>query len=241
MMSKTKAATLADELVGQFEQQIDAGELLPGSRFPTEKAICDAAGVSRTVVREALARLAARGLLESRRGSGAYVPESARYRAFQIGPEEMRELEDVIKLLEMRMALETEMTGLAAQRRTEDDIVMLRECLDRLATASDVDQSVEADAVFHGLIARASKNDYYSRFTDFLGIRLVPNRTIYLRGQTGQARLDYTQSIHDDHVAIFDAIVAGDEAAARTAARAHMQKSLERHRKRREVGYIAAG
>jgi len=91
-MSKTKAARLADELVVKFERLIDSGELLPGSRFPTEKAITDSAGVSRTVVREAFARLAAQGLLESRRGSGAYVAEGARYRAFQITPDEMREL-----------------------------------------------------------------------------------------------------------------------------------------------------
>ncbi|WP_019833568.1 FadR/GntR family transcriptional regulator [Sphingomonas sp. PR090111-T3T-6A] len=230
-MSITKAASLADELVRQLERRIDSGELPPGSRFPTEKAITDSAGVSRTVVREAFARLAAKGLLESRRGSGAYVSEGARYRAFQVTPDEMREVEDVIKLLEMRMALETEMAGLAAQRRTDEDIAGMRECLDRMAAAEDMDVSVEADAAFHAMIARATKNDYYSRFMDFLGLRLVPRRAVYLRDHPEVSHDVYARSIQRDHEAIFAAIVAGDSAQSRRAARRHMQKSLERHRR----------
>jgi GntR family transcriptional repressor for pyruvate dehydrogenase complex len=230
-MKITKAATLADELVQRLERQIDSGELPPGSRFPTEKVITDSAGVSRTVVREAFARLAARGLLESRRGSGAFVPAAARYRAFQVAPEEMHEVKDVIKLLEMRMALETEMADLAALRRTDDDILTLRQCLDQMAGAEDMEASVDADAAFHAAIARATKNEYYSRFMDFLGVRLVPRRALYLRDQSAAAHLSYARSIQRDHEAIFTAIAAGDQAAARRAARRHMQKSLERHRR----------
>jgi DNA-binding FadR family transcriptional regulator len=230
-MNTTKAASLADELVRQLERRIDSGELPPGARFPTEKAITDSAGVSRTVVREAFARLAAKGLLESRRGSGAYVSEGARYRAFQVTAEEMREVDDVIKLLEMRMALETEMAGLAAQRRTDEDIVVLRECLDRMASAEDVEASVEADAAFHATIARATRNDYYSRFMDFLGIRLVPRRAVYLRDHPEVPHDAYARTIQRDHEAIFAAIVAGDAAQSRRAARRHMQKSLDRHRR----------
>jgi len=133
------------------------------------------------------------------------------------------------------MALETEMTGLAAQRRTSEDLAALRACLDRMTAARNVEELVKADADFHASIARASKNPYYSRFTDFLGIRLVPNRAIYLPDHSDPARQAYARSIHEDHVEIFDAIVAGDEAAARLAARTHMQKSLERHRGRQKT------
>jgi len=171
----TRALSLVDELVCTFERRIDAGELPPGARFPTEKAITAAAGVSRTVVREAFARLAARGLLVSRRGSGAYVAENALYRAFQVEPEDMIEVEDVVKLLEMRMALETEMAGLAAQRRTEGDLAWLGHCLERLGACSDVEQAVDADVAFHAAIARATHNEYYSRFMDFLGCGSCPD------------------------------------------------------------------
>ena len=226
----TKAASLADQLVRTFEQRIDSGELPPGGRFPTEKAIMGTVGVSRTVVREAFARLAARGLLISRRGSGAYVAENARYRAFQVVPEEMREVEDVVKLLEMRVALETEMAGLAAQRRTDDDLALLSDCLDQLRANNHVDQAVEADVAFHAAIAQATHNEYYSRFMEFLGVRLVPRRSLYLRDQAGNQATAYARTIHRDHEAIYAAIAAQDPARARRAARRHMEKSLERHR-----------
>src|SRR3546814_21131214 len=100
-----------------------------GSRFPTEKEITETFGVSLTVVREAYSRLAARGLLVSRRGSGAYVPDGAQYRAFQVTAEEIGEIDDVLRLLEMRMGFEVEMADLAARRRTDADLAALRRTL----------------------------------------------------------------------------------------------------------------
>ena len=229
----TKAASLADDLVKQFERRIEGGDMPPGSRFPTEKAITDNFGVSRTVVREAFARLAARGLLESRRGSGAYVAEGARYQAFQVTPEEMGEMDDVIKLLEMRMALETEIADLAATRRTEEDVAEMRKWLELMRTSGDIDEAVAADMAFHRAIAAATRNDYYLRFMDFLGIRLVPPRRLYLKDRAETEHRAYARDIYRDHEAILVAIEAQEPARARRAARRHMQKSLERHRRRK--------
>ncbi|MDB5707745.1 MAG: FadR family transcriptional regulator [Sphingomonas bacterium] len=229
----TKAASLADDLVRQFERRIEAGDMPPGSRFPTEKAITDSFGVSRTVVREAFARLAARGLLESRQGSGAYVARGARYQAFQVTPEEMGEMDDVIKLLEMRMALETEIADLAASRRTDADMAEMRKWLELMRTSSDIDEAVAADMAFHRAIAAATRNDYYLRFMDFLGIRLVPPRRLYLKDRAETEHRAYARDIYRDHEAILVAIEAQEPARARRAARRHMQKSLERHRQRR--------
>jgi GntR family transcriptional repressor for pyruvate dehydrogenase complex len=229
----TKAASLADDLVRQFERRIEAGDMPPGSRFPTEKAITDSFSVSRTVVREAFARLAARGLLESRQGSGAYVAQGARYQAFQVTPEEMGEMDDVIKLLEMRMALETEIADLAASRRTDEDIAEMRKWLELMRTSGDIDEAVAADMAFHRAIAAATRNDYYLRFMDFLGIRLVPPRRLYLKDRAETEHRAYARDIYRDHEAIVVAIEAQDPARARRAARRHMQKSLQRHRHRR--------
>ncbi len=237
----TKAASLADDLVKQFERRIEAGDMPPGSRFPTEKAITDSFGVSRTVVREAFARLAARGLLESRRGSGAYVAEAARYQAFQVTPEEMGEMDDVIKLLEMRMALETEIADLAATRRTGEDVAEMRKWLELMRTSGDIDEAVAADMAFHRAIAAATRNDYYLRFMDFLGIRLVPPRRLYLKDRAETEHRAYARDIYRDHEAILIAIEAQEPARARRAARRHMQKSLERHRRRKAAECEVAG
>lgn len=228
-MKVTKAATLADDLVRRFEGQIESGELVPGGRFPTEKQITEDFGVSRTVVREAFARLAARGLLESRRGAGAFVAEAANYRAFQVTPEEVEAIEDVLKLLEMRMGFESEMAELAAKRRSERDLLEMRDALAAMEKSSDVDGSVLADADFHAAIARATGNDYYERFTSFLGVRLIPSRRLYLQADDEVAHRAYARTINKDHEAIYAAIEASDPLRARKAARMHMQKSYERY------------
>ena len=102
----SKSMSLADALFSKLEARILAGELPPGSRFPSQKEIAESEQVSRTVVREAVARLEAQGFAVARQGSGVYVPDNVRYRAFQVTREELSELSDVIKLLEMRLAIE---------------------------------------------------------------------------------------------------------------------------------------
>lgn len=228
-MKVTKAATLADDLVRKFESQIEAGALIPGGRFPTEKQITEDFGVSRTVVREAFARLAARGLLESRRGAGAFVAEAAHYRAFQVTPEEVEAIADVLKLLEMRMGFESEMAELAAKRRSDNHLDAMRDALSAMENSSDADGSVLADAAFHAAIAHATGNDYFERFTSFLGVRLIPSRRLYLQADDPVAHRAYARTINKDHEAIYAAIEASDPARARRAARAHMQKSFERY------------
>lgn len=225
----TKAASLADDLVRRFEQQIESGAMPPGARFPTERSVTEDFNVSRTVVREAFARLAARGLLVSRRGSGAFVADNAQYQAFQVTADEIGEIDDVIRLLEMRMGFEAEMAELAALRRTPADLDAMRQALVAMDDSTAVDASVAADAAFHAAIARATKNDYFLRFTQFLGVRLVPSRRLYLQEHDAARHQRVARRINKDHQAIFDAIEAGDGPAARRAARRHMSKSLSRY------------
>lgn len=228
-MNVTKAATLADDLVRQFEAQIEAGVLAPGARFPTEKQITLEFSVSRTVVREAFARLAARGLLESRRGAGAFVADAAHYRAFQVRPEEVEALADVLKLLEMRMGFESEMAELAAERRSEANLAEMRNALAAMDGSEDANSSVLADAAFHAAIARATGNDYFERFTAFLGVRLIPSWKLYLHADDPEIHRGYARTINKDHEAIYAAIEAKDAPQARGAARAHMDRSMERY------------
>ncbi|WP_230482430.1 FadR/GntR family transcriptional regulator [Sphingomonas sp. Leaf21] len=225
-----RTSSLTDDLFAKFEARIRSGEMPPGSRFPAQKDICAAENVSRTVVREASARLAAQGLTTSRQGSGVFVAENAAYRAFQVTREELGELADVIKLLEMRLAVETEMASLAAARRTTANIGEIREALQRMADVSDDPAAAaQADIAFHLAIARSTQNDYYVRLIDFLGLRLVPPRSLYLRDQSTEAHQAYAALVRTEHDAILDAIVRMDSQRARDAARHHMQESLSRH------------
>lgn len=230
----TKAASLANDLVTRFEERIQSGAMPPGARFPSEKDVTDDFKVSRTVVREAFARLAARGLLESRRGSGAYVPRDAQYAAFQLGPEELSQIDDVIRLLEMRVGFEAEMAGLAAERRSEADLAKMRAALTAMAECTELDSAVSADAAFHAAIATATGNDYFRRFCEFLGVRLVPSRKLYLQDSDARVERRYARTINRDHQAMYRAIAAQDAPAARRAAHRHIMNSIRRHRDLRD-------
>lgn len=225
-----RTSSLTDDVFAKLEAQIRSGGLAPGSRLPTQKEIALSENVSRTVVREAVARLSAQGLTVSRQGSGVFVADTAEYRAFQITRDELNELADVIKLLEMRLAVETEMAGLAAARRTTADIGAIQEALHQMNEQSgDPIAAAKADSAFHLAIARATQNDYYVRLVDFLGLRLVPPRNLYLRDQPDEAHEAYVVKVRGEHDAIVDAIVRMDPQRAREAARHHMQESLSRH------------
>lgn len=225
-----KTSSLADQLYERLEARIISGEIAAGSKLPAQKDIAQVEDVSRTVVREAVARLEARGFAVARQGSGVFVTENARYSAFQVTREELSELSDVVKLLEMRLAIESEMAGLAAARRTLDDIQRMQAALRRMREVrTDPAASAAADAQFHLAIASASKNEYFSRFMEFLGVRLVPPRNLYLRNQPEQAHNDYAEQVFKEHEAVLDAIIRMDIEKARGAARAHMQESLHRH------------
>jgi GntR family transcriptional repressor for pyruvate dehydrogenase complex len=228
--ASARGGSLTDDLFAKLETRIRSGQLPPGSRLPSQKEIALSESVSRTVVREAVARLTAQGLTVSRQGSGVYVAENADYRAFQITRSELNELADVIKLLEMRLGVETEMAGLAAARRTTADIGEIQQALLRMvAVADDAVAAAQADRDFHLAIARATQNEYYVRFVDFLGVRLVPSRNVYLGDRPAEAHKEYAAKVLAEHEAIVDAIVRMDSPRAREAARQHMHESLTRH------------
>ena len=230
-IARRRRPSLVDAACEHIRTSISEGEHWPGTQLPTEADYVESLGVSRTVVREAVARLAAEGLVEARQGKGVFVSETARYQAFQVTRDELDNLTDVIQLLELRLGVETEMAGLAAERRGDVDLMDMRRQL-KILGQSDVgmDRSVNADVAFHKAIAKASRNTYYGKLIEFLGVRLVPPRSIYLRQSETYMGDSYRAVIGREHEAILDAIAARDTDGAHAAARMHMSESLKRHR-----------
>lgn len=185
-------------LVEQLRQQIEAGVLAPGDRIPTERELVEDSGVSRTVVREAIARLAAEGIVEPRHGSGVFVTEPPPA-PFQVTHSELDDLVEVTKLLQLRLAVETEMAGLAAKNRSDADVSEMRALVDRIARdIAETGDGTEADEILHLVIARASGNQYFVRFLEFLGTRLVPRRGL-VTDDTEEERRAYLALVHDEH------------------------------------------
>lgn len=213
--------SLVDQVTEGIGEQIRSGHFVPGEMLPSVQTLSDSWGVSRTVTREALARLSAEGLVNSRQGLGVFVSETPPARKFSIAPGQ--EAEDLKRILELRLGLEAEAAGFAALRRSPTDLEALRNALDMMAAmdaAQDIDASIDADMNFHRAICASTGNWHFAELFTFLSQFFRKNISISRRNSA--ARNNGSAQAQREHKAIFKAIADGDPAAARAAARRHV-------------------
>src|SRR5919204_5756960 len=127
---------LSRRLFEQLAGEIRSGRLAPGERLPTEQALTRAARVSRTVVREAVAALRAEGLVVTRQGVGAFVSAEPQRAPFRIDPERMRTLADILNLMELRLGVEIESAGIAAERASRTQMKSISAALEAIERAA---------------------------------------------------------------------------------------------------------
>ncbi|AOJ85261.1 hypothetical protein WS87_00450 (plasmid) [Burkholderia sp. MSMB0856] len=216
--SRRRAEGIFDLLSGQ----IRTGSLKPGDLLPTESELMRTQEVSRAVVREAIQRLRMSGMVETRQGIGSYVLDDAcRPPAVELPPVETQTRRDVLSILELRMCIETESAGLAAQRASRQDIDAIGqalEALDRHAEAGD--DAAPYDFQFHIEIARATGNPFFVDVLSQLDPAFAP------RPRLGPA--NYAMRVSGEHANIFEAIRRGDVGAARAAMQIHLSNSRAR-------------
>lgn len=228
-MSRRKplSSVVADDLLSR----IRSGELRPGTQLPTEMELCARYEVSRTVVREAVARLRSEGLVIAEQGRGMFVSEAPVAQGFTIPEASLKTLPETIALLELRLSVEVEAAGLCARRRSEEAfvaIVRLRHEVDaRKADPSAVE--IHYDYDLHLAIARESGNAFIHAFLSFLRPIIVPR---FALGAVVAPELKdaYYERIQSEHAAIVEAIGRKDPDAARREMRRHLSNSLERVR-----------
>lgn len=210
--------------------QIRSGRLGPGEQLPTEAELCDSFEVSRTVVREAIARLRSEGLVVPRQGKGVFVSE-APLGSFSIPDQDIEALPQTLALLELRLGVEVESAGLCAERCSDDEARAIRAEMERVDAAHpDPDSTrVHYDHDFHLLIARGSHNPQIIDFLGYLSQQIGPRLQL---GYILQASLkdEYFDRIHDEHLSIVEAIERRNADHARAAMRSHLSNSLERLR-----------
>ena len=223
---------LSRRLSEQLAEEIKSGRLAPGARLPTEQALTRAARVSRTVVREAVAALRADGLVITRQGVGAFVSAEPQRAPFRIEPERLQSLGDILSVMELRLGVEIESAGLAAERATRPQVRAIGAALEAIERAAQAGESaVDEDLAFHRAIAEATGNREFPRFLQFIGRHLIPRRMVSgLTERMGGSRA-YLGLIQEEHRRIYHAIAEGDARAARDAMRRHLTRSLERYRK----------
>jgi DNA-binding FadR family transcriptional regulator len=223
---------LSRGLFDQLAEQIKRGRLAPGERLPTEQALTRAARVSRTVVREAVAALRAEGLVVTRQGVGAFVSAEPQRAPFRIDPERLQSLDNVLNIMELRIGVEIESAGLAAERASRVQTRAIASALQAIERAADAGKSaVDEDLALHRAIAEATGNEEFPRFLQFIGRHLIPRRTVAGLPERMGGRRAYLELIQEEHRRIFEAIRDHDPAAAREAMRRHLTRSLERYRR----------
>lgn len=226
---------LVDEVVERIAGEIRGGRLAAGARLPTELRLMTAMGVSRTVVREAVAALRAEGLVVTRQGSGAFVSHDAHRAAFRIAAgsrNAQSSIGDVVSIVELRLAVEVEAAALAAERAAPSELRRIDAALVAIDKAiARGGAAIAEDFAFHRAIAEATGNPHYASFLDFLGRHVIPRQTIRAAESTRREQLDYLQRIQKDHARIAEAIRSRNGSEARKAMRAHLSKSLERYRR----------
>ncbi len=231
--------TLALRLVDTLAARIRGGQIAAGARLPTEAALMVEQGVSRTVVREALSQLQAAGLVHTRHGIGTFVLAAADgpAAAFRIRPQQLSTLNDVVAVLELRIGIETEAAGLAARRRSERNLAVMRSALDAFEQAlARGEDAVGADFRFHAEVARATQNSHFAGLLATLGPRSIPRARLASAARRAAAEAEqraYLRRVNTEHENIYDAIARQDADGARAAMRTHLSNSRER--RRREV------
>ena len=219
---RSRSASLVQLVTDQIETMIRERRLVEGDQLPNERELCRQFGVSRTVVREAVAWLSAKNLLEVRGGAGGGIVVSApTVENVSSSLSLLLSLEhdpnQHTKVLEVRRLLEVEIAALAAARRTDAD-------LDKMAAILAAHEQVEDDREhfaqldldFHVAIANATQNELFVIMLDSLrGISLSIRRLGYSTPGNPQRALRY-------HRAILEQIAAGNVHGARAAMLSHL-------------------
>ncbi len=233
--TRNRRGGLVQEVVQHLQQLIQTGQIQPGDKLPTESAVMDALGVSRTVVREAISRLQASGQVETRHGIGTFALEAPTTHNFRIAEQDMATIDDVIAVLELRISLETEAAGLAAQRATPEQLGSMASALQGFATAiHSQSDAVPSDFQFHMEVAKATGNRHFADLMTYLGTHIIPRTRIKTADQAPEGRQAYLERVHGEHESIYNAIRNHDTESARAAMRTHLSNSRDRLRKARD-------
>jgi len=195
----------AEEIAQHLVVLIRDGMIPAGTKLPTEHHLSRQFGVSRTVVREAISRLKADGLVESRQGSGVSVIPASLRKSFKL-QEAVLGHQQVIELLELRQPLEMASARLAAERHTAQELQEIIDAQQRMSVSL-----VQADLDFHHAIAKATGNPFYADFMAFLGGAL---RMTILTARSESRNPNIKSITLQEHLSIVQAIEARNPDAA---------------------------
>lgn len=219
--------TLAQSVLAGLKEKILSGALAPGAKLPSEAALIAEYAVSRTVVREAVSRLQAEGLVETFQGRGSFVLAVPEPSAFALESSAIRSHHDVLAMIDFRLGVETEAAALAAARITPRTAEAVRAASTNLAEAGR-EGAVEADFAFHRALAAATGNRFYVDLLDSLGPMMIMLPRMRLGDAYSRTDATHVDRVQREHDNIAAAVLAGDVETARAAMRVHLGNTRRR-------------
>ena len=219
--------SLAERVVTALKDRILTGDLAPGVKLPSETELVEEYAVSRTVVREAVTRLRAEGLVETFQGRGSFVLAVPQPSSFSLEASAIRNQRDVLDMVDFRLGIETEAAALAARHRTDADTVAIAEAMAELTRAGH-EGAVEADFAFHRAVAAATGNRFYTDLLDALGPMMIMLPRTRLGSAYSLSDAEHVDRVNREHEAVAAAVLAGDVETARAAMRVHLGNTRRR-------------
>lgn len=216
---------LPTRIASRLATEINEGRLKPSEKLPTEHVLAKSLGVSRSVIREAIAQLRNEGLVETRQGVGAFVSERSAW-LIRIKDGELSEPQSFRALFQLRVPLEIESAGLAALHYTPEDMARIDEALSAMTGAEKwTAQGVVADLAFHRAVAEATHNEYFAMFIGFIAERISHAINAARERAVLEEIVEVTIA---EHVVLRDAVASRDAQRARNAMRAHLLGAASR-------------
>lgn len=200
----------AEAVFNVLRSEIESGKLGVGAKLSSEATLAQEYGVSRSVVREALRSCTALGLTITRTGRGTFVVADHVAKDLVLGQYSARDL------TEARPHIEVPAAGLAAERRSPEELDTLRDIVAAMTAEDDPEVWVGLDSSFHALIARASRNRVFENVVADIREALAH------QSETLNMVADRQHASDEEHRRILAAIEAGDAATARVAMSQHL-------------------
>ncbi|NWG12623.1 MAG: FadR family transcriptional regulator [Acidobacteria bacterium] len=215
---------MTEEIIRQIKLLIDSGHLPPGCKLPGEREFARLLGVSRPSLREALRALSLLGIVEHRHGSGTYLnPPGNRWPSEPVAMLLSVHKGAMIDIFEARKGLETMVAGLAARRRSDEDLDAMRAALDGMRrNLGDFESYARHERDFHQAVIEAAGNQVIIEIMVKLYQLLQEVRARVYRGYPRDATI--LEMDFRNHECIYRSIEAGDEHAAAEAMTSHLQE-----------------
>jgi GntR family transcriptional repressor for pyruvate dehydrogenase complex len=224
MPNKVQVPRISDAVASTLERRILEGSLKPGDRLPPERELATELGVSRPSLREAIQKLASKGMVTSRQGGGTYVTDALESTFFDPWQDMMGSYPNLREdMLEFRRMLEGQAAEWAAERATDADLLRLDQAFETLQASFQSDNTEkrsEADIAFHQAVGDASHNVLLGHLSAAL-LRLMHDN---IRLNLGELKTVPAASslLMRQHASIHAAITERKPQAARSAAETHI-------------------